>query len=257
MISLRAVVGRELEAAVLNRYLQVFTLLAIGGGLAAAFISATPAAAPMLILQIALYFVSLFALLIGTSSARAEREEWPLLFAQPISRSTFFLGKTIALTLLFAALLALLFLPALFVRPHASELAFLYSHSLLLAVVFLSLGLSIGFLARERVQGLVIGLSAWLLLLVGVDLGAFLLAQTNLLQRWPDIWSGLLMLNPLDSFRINGLFSLEKIPAESIGETSLTNWWVTHPGLWFLLIGVVWVAALLTLTARVVRRWEE
>src|SRR5436190_1937571 len=66
-----AIIARELQAAILNRYLQVFCTLAVAGGIGAALLADTADAAPMLILQIALYFVSLFALLIGTISARA------------------------------------------------------------------------------------------------------------------------------------------------------------------------------------------
>ncbi|MEO6971594.1 MAG: hypothetical protein ABI217_11960, partial [Chthoniobacterales bacterium] len=76
-----AVIARELHAAILNRYLQVFCVLALAGGIGAALLADSAGAAPMLLLQMALYFVSLFALLIGTSSARAESQEWPLLFA--------------------------------------------------------------------------------------------------------------------------------------------------------------------------------
>lgn len=254
---LRALVARELHAAVLNRYLQLFCLLALGGGIGAALVAATPDAAPMFILQMTLYFVSLFALLIGTSSARAESEEWPLLFAQPIPRSAFLLGKFLALALLFAGLLALLFLPALFVRSADATFLLFYGQTLALATAFVALGLSAGFFARDRVQGLILGVSIWLFLLFGMDLIALLMTRFGFLQRWPDVWSALLMSNPLDALRINALFALERIPAEAAQQTPFTSWWLAHTGIWFFAITLAWMAALLIVTARHLKHWED
>ncbi len=94
----RALWAREFRAAQINRYLQVFCALALSGG-ATAVLFSEDAQATGFFLQIALYFVSLFALLAGVSSALAEREEWPLLFAQPLARGTFVIGKFCDLTL--------------------------------------------------------------------------------------------------------------------------------------------------------------
>lgn len=252
-----AVIARELHAAILNRYLQVFCVLALAGGIGAALLADAAEAAPLLLLQMALYFVSLFALLIGTSSARAESREWPLLFAQPIARPLFLLGKFFALAAMFAGLLALLFLPLVFVGSVNGALALLYGRTLALAATFIALGLAAGFVARDRVQGLVLGVSAWLLSLFGLDLVALLVARSTFLQRAPDVWSAFLMLNPLDAFRINALFSMEQIPAEAAGETALTSWWLGHSGLWFVLIAAAWTAAWLAWSARRLIRWEE
>lgn len=211
----------------------------------------------MLILQMALYFVSLFALLIGTSSARSESQEWPLLFAQPIARSTFLLGKFIALMLLFAGLVGLLFLPVLFVSVPDTTFISLYGRTLTLAATFIALGLSAGFLARDRVQGIVVGVSAWLVCLFGWDLLALIAAHWPFLQRVPDFWAALLMLNPLDAFRIHALFAMERIPPEAASQTALAGWWLAHSGLWFFLISIGWIMALLGMTAQRLSRWEE
>ncbi|HEX5177288.1 MAG TPA: hypothetical protein VFV83_09680, partial [Chthoniobacteraceae bacterium] len=252
-----AVIGRELQAAILSRYLQVFGVLALAGGVGAALLANTADAAAMFILQMALYFVSLFALLIGTSSARAESQEWPLLFAQPIARSTFLLGKFIALSLIFAGLMLLLFLPALFVGASGGRFVSLYGRTLALAATFVALGLSAGFLARDRVQGIVAGVSAWLVCLFGLDLIALIAAHWPFLQAVPDAWTTLLMLNPLDAFRIDALFALERVPAEAAGQATLTSWWLAHTGLWFVLISIAWMVALLGMTAKRLARWEE
>ena len=53
-------------------------------------------------------------------------------------------------------------------------IALLYLQTLLLAAAFLALGLAAGFFAHDRAQALVIGVSAWLFLLFGLDLIATL-----------------------------------------------------------------------------------
>src|SRR5687768_5221209 len=99
---LRAVVGREVRGSLSSRYFHVFCSVALAGGIAASALADEVGAAALFLLQIALYFVSLFALLLGVNSARAETEEWPLLFSQPVARSLYVLGKFVALSLIFA-----------------------------------------------------------------------------------------------------------------------------------------------------------
>jgi hypothetical protein len=254
--TLRAVLLRELRGAIVNRYFQFFSALALGAGVAAVFLSEAASSAAFFIVQIALYFVSLFALLVGVSSARAEDEEWPILFAQPVPRGACILAKFAAQWGIFAAVLVLLFVPALFGEGPLAALVQIYLHALGLVAVFGSLGLWTGIIGHDRVQALVLGVSAWLFLLVGVDLLALAAAQWATLQRMPDLWVALLMANPLDSFRIQALFALEQIPAEAANKTPLAAWWLNHASLWFAIVATLWSAALLFLTSRRVERTE-
>lgn len=256
LCSVRAVLLREFRAASLNRYAQVFSLLALGGGVAAVTTSETAGAAAFFLLQIALYLVSLFALLIGVSAARAEAEEWPILFAQPAPRWACVIGKLTALSAIFSAVLALLFAPGTLTEPAPGAIARLYANTLGLAAVFGSLGLCAGFLSRDRVQGLILGVSAWLFLLFGADLLALLAAQWATLQKFPDVWVAGLMLNPLDAFRIHALFAMEQIPAEAANKTPLASWWLTHTGLWLAILCAAWTAGILHLTIRHLARAE-
>ena len=254
---LRGVLLRELRAALINRYFQVFSVLSLLGGIATIIFSEGPSSIAIFILQIALYFVSLFALLAGVSSAQAEREEWEFLFTQPVPRSAYIMGKFVAYFSIFGAVLGLLFLPGFFAGGSFPALALLYFHTLLLAGAFLALGLIAGFVARDRAQSLITGITAWLFLLFGLDLIALFAARWTAFQNLPDIWVALLMLNPLDSFRIEALFSLEQIPAEAASKTPLANWWIAHTGLWFALIAVFWSATLLALASWRLNRREE
>ena len=255
-VPLHAVLLREFRAALLNRYLQVFSVLALGGGIAAVTLSEETGAVAFFLLQIALYFVSLFALLVGVSSARAEAEEWPILFAQPAPRWTSAIGKFTALTTIQSGVLALLFAPALITGGMPAALAQLYVQTLGLAAVFGGVGLCTGFLTGDRVQGLIVSVSVWLFLLFGLDLVALLAAQWPLLQKAPDAWVALLMLNPLDAFRIQALFALEQIPAESANKTPLAHWWLTHAGIWLAALSMSWTASLLWIINRHLGRLE-
>src|SRR5215467_8656183 len=91
--SLQALLVREFRAAMMNRYFQVFAALSLGSGLAIVFFSESADAIGFFVVQVALFLVSLFALLAGVSSAQAEREEWQLMFSQPIPRSAYVIGK--------------------------------------------------------------------------------------------------------------------------------------------------------------------
>jgi hypothetical protein len=65
------------------------------------------------------------------------------------------------------------------------------------------------------------------------------------------------MLNPLDSFRIEALFSLEQIPAEAANKTALASWWIAHAAVWFSFIAAIWSAAFIALSSFRLSRWES
>ena len=255
--TIRALFAREFRAALINRYFQVFCALGLIGGIAAAIFSEDANAAAVFDFQLALYFVSLFALLAGVGSAQAEREEWQLLFTQPLQRPAYVVGKFCALLSIFGGVLLLMFVPGLFAGSGVHTLAALYVQTLLLSGAFLACGLTAGYLAHDRAQALIIGVSAWLLLLLGLDLIALFAARWSAIQNLPDLWVALLMLNPLDSFRINALFALQQIPAEAANKTRLATWWIAHAGVWFITLTVMWSAMLVTLAGLRLNRWEE
>jgi ABC-type transport system involved in multi-copper enzyme maturation permease subunit len=239
----RALFTREFRLALINRYFHVFSALALIGGIAAAVFSEDANSTGFFHLQVALYFVS--------------REEWQLLFTQPLPRPSYVIGKFFALALIFSGVLLLLFLPPLFAGADVRMMALLYLQTLLLAATFLACGLAAGYFAHDRAQALIVGVSAWLLLLFGVDLIALFAARWSGIQKFPDLWVALLMLNPLDSFRIDALFALQQIPAEAANKTPLAGWWTAHAGVWFAAIAVVWSVMMMTLASVRLNRWEE
>ncbi len=253
----RAVLRRELLDALINRYFQVFAVLAVLAGFAASAFSEEENAASFFIMQMALYLVTLFAVLSGVSSAQAEREEWPLMFTQPVPRSAYVLGKFIAYLAIFGVVLALMFIPALVSGGATKQLLALYLQTTALAAACIGLGLAAGFLARDRARAVIAGTSAWLLLLFGIDALALLGARWSFVQRVPDLWVGLLMLNPFDAFRIQALFGLEQVPAEAANKTALASWWITHASGWFVFVAAGWCAALIAFAGYRLQRWED
>ena len=254
---LRALFSREFRSALINRYFQVFCALGLIGGIAAAIFSEDVNATAVFYIQLAIYFVSLFALLAGLGSAQAEREEWQLLFTQPLSRAACVIGKFCALLSMFGAVLLLMFVPGLLAGSPVRALVALYSETFLLTGTFLACGLAAGYLAHDRAHGLVVGVSAWLVLLFGLDLFALFAARWSAVQTLPDLWVALLMLNPLDSFRINALFAFQQIPAEAANKTPLASWWIGHASVWFVVIAGAWTLVLVMLAGLRLENWEE
>jgi ABC-type transport system involved in multi-copper enzyme maturation permease subunit len=253
----RALFAREFRAALINRYFQVFCALGLMGGIAAAIFGEDANAIAVFHVQIAIYFVSLFALLAGVGSAQAEREEWQMLFAQPLPRAACVVGKFCALLSMFGGVLLLMFVPGVFAGSSIRALAPLYFETFLLVATFLAFGLAAGYLAHDRAQGLIFGVSVWLILLFGLDLVALFAARWSTIQNLPDVWVALLMFNPLDSFRIHALFALQQIPAEAANKTPLASWWIGHAGFWFATIAAVWSATLIALAGLRLNHWEE
>lgn len=252
----RAILGREIHAAFMNRYLQTFTILALFGGLASVWMSDNIEAIAHLTLQACLYGIPLFAMLLGVSSARMESEEWPMLFSQPVRRSSIFLGKFLSAWGVFTLLLAVLFVPGLFVGASVGGTLMRWIESTGLGAVFVALGLYVGVSAGDRVRALIAGLVAWLVLFFAFDLAALGLAGWEFMQKFPSFWIALLMLNPLDAFRIQALFNLEQIPAETAAKAPLAAWWLDNANICFFLIAILWTALLLVFTIRRMNRVE-
>jgi ABC-2 type transport system permease protein/Cu-processing system permease protein len=240
-----AFLGRELHAALLNRFILSFSAVALIAGIVPLFadVTADPTAtAAYILLQASLYMIPLVSLLIATSSAQNEAEEQPLLMSQPIRRGSRVLGKFLALWLVIALAALLLVVPAAVAGARLGTLLFLCLHALGAGGIFAALGLAIGFSTADRVKAHMIALAAWLLFLVGGDLIALALAQTGVMQRLPDLWLALLMLNPLDALRISGLLSLDRIPFDIASAPPLGQWWLGNLGLWFVLLSAGWIA---------------
>jgi ABC-type transport system involved in multi-copper enzyme maturation permease subunit len=249
--ALRAFTMRELHAALLNRFIHVFSGIALAAGCVPVFTEAASAdAGPYFLLQAILYLIPLFALLIGTGSAQSDQEERSFLFAQPGGRSASLLGKFAALWLLVSVASAALVLPGALGDIALAPLGFLWLHAVGAAGVFLALGLACGFATNDRVKAHLAALCLWFVFLAGFDLAALAIAHLPSVQRQPELWAGLLMLNPLDALRIGALFSIDRVPFDRSQAAPLVQWWLGNLGLWFAIVCAVWIGAAMAWSRR-------
>ena len=212
----------------------------------------------LFILQLSLYCVSLFALLLGVNSARAESHEWPLLFSQPVARGALTCQANSSPYSRFSRPRSCsCFCPrSSRVRDRFSSFSFTFSASSLTAV-FIALGLTSGFLARERVQGLIIAVASWLFLLVGFDLLALFGARWPLLQKSAGPLGRAPDAEPARCLPHSGALRDGTDPIRSREQDAARRVVARASGLWFALLCPLWLAALLAATSRYLSRWED
>lgn len=242
--ALRAFFLRELHAALLNRFVCVFSGAALLTGIAPLLADTGPTTgetAPLFLIQAILYLVPLFALLIGTGSAQSDQEERLFLFSQPAGRGAMVLGKFLALWLLISLAALLLVLPSAIGDSALAPLASLWFHTAGAGGVFLCLGLAAGFSTNDRVKAHLAALCIWLVFLAGFDLAALAAANVPSIQKVPSLWAALLIINPLDSLRIGTLLSVDGVPFDSSQAPGLARWWLDHLGFCFAIISVLWM----------------
>lgn len=243
MKSWQTIIRREVQAALLNRFVPIFSLAAFAVGLAPLLGDHPGDSAPYFLVQAILYLIPLFALLIGVGSAQADLEERPFLFSQPVARLTIILGKWVALLGIILLAASLLTLPS--VLGAGSPVGLLWVNTVTTGGTFLALGMAVGTSTDDRVKAHLNILCLWLVLLAGFDLLALLAVQAGLFHQSPTVWLFFLMLNPLAAFRIGALFSLGQVPLDLTQIPSLGQWWLTHPNLWLVLLSIGWTIAAL------------
>lgn len=248
-----AFAGREGRRAVGNPWLITLAVLTGLGGMMILWF-ATPGSGGFLFLQMQLFLLPLFAVLMGCSSAHEDLEEMPVLFAQPLFRGAYVFGKWSALTLLLALLTLLAMGPrALFGRDE-SALMFLWAHGVLLSGVFVALGLVLGVSWQDRARGLIVSLLAWVGLVFGWDAVAWLAVQSGLAERWPAAWVAGLFANPPAIFRVGALLALEDVPFQVPAAEASTAWLLRHTLLLTPVVCAVWIALSLGLGTARLRR---
>jgi Cu-processing system permease protein len=168
-----------------------------------------------------LLFVPLIGLSVGAGSLAADRERGTLLFllAQPVSRGEIFAGKALGAALAVMTALALGFgLAGLGLGMSGGGETTIYlalvAYTLLLALVALGLGFIISSLTRKAAAASGAALILWLALVFLADLGVLGAALT-----WrpnPAGLLGLLLINPLQIFKLGAIYSL-RATLDSLG----------------------------------------
>jgi hypothetical protein len=252
----RAIVRREVRTTLHNQFVQIFAVLVGVGGLATALLSGRPEAVPFGLLLLFLYVVPLFGLLIGVSAAHEEHDERAFLWSQPVPRSAFVLGKTATLVAALALVLLLPLIPAAFAAPDVGALALLWGLGSALVVVSVSAGVAVGQYTATRARGLMAALVVWFGAFALYDTLALVGAGVEVLQGWPVLWVGLLLLNPVDAVRLAGLFGLENVPFAAPGKAAWVAEMATWLPAWVAVLTAAWTALVLTLACRRLRRMD-
>jgi Cu-processing system permease protein len=261
---------RELREALGNKWLGLY---ALGfAALALALSSASQASSgysglggfgrtAASLINALLLFVPLLGLSVGAACLAGDRERGTLLYllAQPVNRAEVFTGKALGAALAVSAAtfagfgLAGLALAA---NGDGEPLAFLAlaGYTLLLALASLGLGLVVSALARTSGAAMSAALILWLGLAFFSDLG--LVGVTLAWRPTPAMLFGLLVVNPLQAFKLGAIYSLRA----SLDTLGAAGQYAAHrlgDGLpWFLAallaawVVVTWGAALAVFSRR-------
>lgn len=197
-----------------NRFVRVFALACVTGGMVLVAASPGHDMLPLALLQALLFFGSLFGALIGWASGQRSRAQGAFLFAQPLGSLEIVVGKLLG-TGTWCLLLLLLFLaPATLAAGSPATILALGSLAFGFVLVYVLGGLLIGLVAAP-VQGLLVVLLAWGVSLAGWELGLLWLSEAAWLQRSPGLFLALLLVNPAGAFRIAALLGLEAVPFDA------------------------------------------
>lgn len=252
----RAIIRREVTTTLHNRFVQIFAAVIVAGSLGTTLLSGRPEAVPFGMLLLFLYVVPLFGLLIGVSAAHEEQDERPFLWSQPVPRAAFVLGKSATLATVLSLVLLAALIPGAVVVPTAGTLALLWGLGAALVVISVSVGVALGQYTTNRARGLMAALVVWFAAFALYDTLALFGAGLNLMQGWPVLWVGLLLLNPLDAVRLAGLFGLENVPFSVPGKAAWIADVATWLPAWVAVLTVAWTALALGLACRHLRRLD-
>ena len=164
--------------------------------------------------NIVLVVVPLVSVVLGTIYFYNSREFNELLLAQPVNRTSIYLGKLVgfsgALCLAFLAWLGLPFLIHSYgMRGHVGELATVMGVGCAFVVIFASLAFYAATCFEDRIKGLGFALVAWFFLTVVWD--GLILLYVHVFRAYPYEGGllGLVFLNPIDLGRITILLRLD------------------------------------------------
>lgn len=166
------------------------------------------------LMNVVLVVVPLISIVLGTIYFYNSREFNELLLAQPVNRTSIYVGKLIgfaaALCTAFVVGLGLPFLIHSYgLHGHYSELFTLMGVGCAFVVIFASLAFYAATRFEDRIKGLGFALVAWFVLTVVWD--GLILLYVHLFRDYPYEGGllGLVFLNPIDLGRITILLQLE------------------------------------------------
>ena len=198
------------------------------------------------VLNMTLYLLPLITLLLGGFSAAVEKEDgqWQLLSTYPISVYAFLLGKWIGLAVVILTMLFFSFGIAGIITFIAGQgisfqtFLFILFFSTVLALIYLSIALLIGSMAKNRWQALVGGITVWFLtIIIWPLLMISVLSQLPSYKLVQPALQILTILNPAEFIRV---FSVMRMGAGSVFGADYNQWitWTTSSNGLLIFLGV-------------------
>jgi Cu-processing system permease protein len=271
--AVRTIAKRELTVSIRNKWTVVFaavfgvlvTAISYFGTMAAGEASfqgfgRTSAS----LLSLSLYLVPLISLMMGTQSFLAGEGDTEMLFSQPVSRADIVAGKLAGLLVAVAAAMLAGFgtggiIISLRVDTEdAWAYVFFVGITLLLSVVFLSLGALIAIANKRQTRAFGVALAAWFFFVIFFDLlvlGGSLLLREKLANYFIF---GSLLANPVGMIRVAGLIALNGPDAFGPAGAALVKFTGgIASGLAILLLGLAaWTVAPLYASIRLLRKQD-
>jgi len=206
------------------------------------------------------YFIPILALTLGGGIIADEGDKGTLeiYLSSPISVGEFiagkFLGLSIALTISALAGLGIsgvVLLIGLGIKALSSYLVFMLN-SVILGLIFLSVSFLVSIIFNERARVIAFTVFLWLFFAVLYDLGLVGLLIITRGAVGNEVFSALLVLNPVDVYRILNFLSIGELKVFLGLATVEMPGYMKTPVLW--VISLLWVALPLIMSYRFFKR---
>lgn len=219
------------------------------------------------VLNITLYLLPLITLLLGGLSVTGEKEsgQWGLLSTYPISSHALLWGKWIGLGAVLLTILSFSFglaglITLLFGQSISlHQLIFLWTFAAFLTLVYLSVAVCIGALAKNRWQSLIAGIAIWFIhILIWPTLVISTLSHLPSYKLIQPALEVITFLNPAEFIRI---FSIMRLGGGAAFGADYDQWitWVQSGSgaLLFLGIWLLWIVIPLIVGGWMGQRGEQ
>lgn len=255
---LRAFVVRESRSVRRNRFGLVFGALGLLSAFGIWYVAPSEEAVPYMLLNVILYGVSLLGLLMGLQSAQFEEPEHPFLFGQSFPRSAMVLGKSVPQWGIALVVLSILCLPMFATEGAGTGYLRMVLMASAVAGVSISLGLGCGlWFYRSSFRAVVGGFVLWVVLILGMDLVVFLGMMLGITQWNPELWAGILLLNPLDVLRLDVLLHLGEVPVTLPDRMSWLRSLLHALGPVMVVVSLLWVGIITFLASYRLNHWRS
>ena len=252
----KGIVWKEVLDKYRTRWIQLSAVTLLIFTLAISYFGGSPAgvvgfrkfeAVFVSLLTLVTYLIPLIALVLGSGAFPEEREKGtlPILLSSVATPEELWTGKVAGYALVLAGTVVAGYLPALalvFIKFGSwvlpSLLVFLLS-SLLLGTSMLLLSMTASLLIRERTRVLALSLLLWIVIVILYDLSLLGLLVVTKGMVSKALFTFLLLLNPVDVFRMVNLLHVGELKAMLGFATVEIPPYVSPPVLWSIL--VAWI----------------